>query len=118
MCQGHRGAIWKVLWHFVPGDRAPEEACVKVAQVSIDLLVGHYGPTDSLIVLQDAFTTNSRLSVHVDQKAWTDWQRNWYTLGKPSQVLLQVVYFKLYYDIKAHHRLADGPKHNPHVSSE
>ncbi|KAG0707638.1 hypothetical protein GWK47_024154 [Chionoecetes opilio] len=32
------------------------------------------------------------------------------TRENPSQVRLQV-YFKLYYDIKVHHRLEDGPKH-------
>ncbi|KAG0713532.1 hypothetical protein GWK47_016035 [Chionoecetes opilio] len=44
--------------------------------------------------------------VHVDQKVWTDWHRT----GNPSQVLPAGV-LKLYYDIKVHHRLKDGPKH-------
>ncbi|KAG0714883.1 hypothetical protein GWK47_013237 [Chionoecetes opilio] len=47
--------------------------------------------------------------VHVDQKAWTDWQRTEHP-GNPVKYCLQV-YFKIYYDIKVHHRLEDGPKH-------
>ncbi|KAG0715584.1 hypothetical protein GWK47_011629 [Chionoecetes opilio] len=53
--------------------------------------------------------------VHVDQKARTDWQRT-DTLEILVKYCLQV-YFKLYYDIKVHHRLEDGPKHIPKRSS-
>ncbi|KAG0716071.1 hypothetical protein GWK47_010485 [Chionoecetes opilio] len=49
--------------------------------------------------------------VHVDQKAWTDWRRTEHP-GNPSQVLLHV-HFKLYYELKVHHRLEAAPsKHN------
>ncbi|KAG0712866.1 hypothetical protein GWK47_017453 [Chionoecetes opilio] len=42
-------------------------------------------------------------------KAWTDWQKL-NTLEILVKYCLQV-YFKLYYDIKVHHRLEGGPKH-------
>ncbi|KAG0722418.1 hypothetical protein GWK47_000573 [Chionoecetes opilio] len=54
-------------------------------------------------------TTAQSPRVHEDQKAWTDWQRTEHP-GNPVKYCLQV-YFKLYYDIKVHHRLEDGPKH-------
>ncbi|KAG0726614.1 Argininosuccinate synthase [Chionoecetes opilio] len=47
--------------------------------------------------------------VHVDQKEWTDW-KELNTLENLVKYCLQV-YLQLYYDIKVHHRLEDGPKH-------
>ncbi|KAG0720489.1 hypothetical protein GWK47_048410 [Chionoecetes opilio] len=46
---------------------------------------------------------------HGGPEAWTDWQRT-----ENPEILVKYclqVYFKLYYDIKVHHRLEDGPKH-------
>ncbi|KAG0710548.1 hypothetical protein GWK47_022591 [Chionoecetes opilio] len=46
--------------------------------------------------------------VHVDQKAWTDWQRNGNTLEILVKYCLQC-YFKLYYDIKVTTALRTAP---------
>ncbi|KAG0713873.1 hypothetical protein GWK47_015235 [Chionoecetes opilio] len=45
----------------------------------------------------------------LDQKAWTDWKEL-----NTLEILVNTACrwdFKLYYDIKVHHRLEDGPKH-------
>ncbi|KAG0713387.1 hypothetical protein GWK47_016325 [Chionoecetes opilio] len=121
----------RYLWHFVPEDPVPpEKPAFKVAQALYHLLVT-YDSTDSLIVLQVCSLLSSvnemQYNARVQRSArrWLTtaqslvymWTRKHGLTSKELNTLeilvkycLQV-YFKLYYDIKVHRRLEDGPKH-------
>ncbi|KAG0730199.1 hypothetical protein GWK47_028755 [Chionoecetes opilio] len=101
----------RYLWHFVPEDPVPpEKPAFKVARALLYGLLVTYDSTDSLIVLQDA-PHSPVARVHVDQKAWTDWQRTEHP-GNPIKYCLQV-YFKLYYDIKGLPQTRGRPQAHP-----
>ncbi|KAG0715802.1 hypothetical protein GWK47_011106 [Chionoecetes opilio] len=105
-CVSDRGALWKV-----PGATLYQRTRCHLRKPAFKwpqapMICLAYDSTDSLIVLQDG-SPSPVARVHVDQKAWTDWQKL-NTLEILVNYCLQV-YLKLYYDIKVHHRLEDAP---------
>ncbi|KAG0702766.1 hypothetical protein GWK47_025015 [Chionoecetes opilio] len=144
MCQGTEEPSGRYLWHFVPEDPVPpEKPAFKVAQALYDLLVT-YDSTDSLIVLQVCSLLSSVNEMQYNAEfrrvpggedlteipGWLTtaqslvymWTRKHELTGKELNTLeilvkycLQV-YFKLYYDIKVHHRLEGRPQAHPHAA--
>ncbi|KAG0709944.1 hypothetical protein GWK47_023799 [Chionoecetes opilio] len=117
----------------------PEKPAFKVAQALYDLLVT-YDSTDSLIVLQVCSLLSSvnemqynaefrgvpggedltEIPEYILVNMSTDQQVSYQLVqavkrgvlpSELQEIKCGKVYFKLYYDIKVHHRLEDGPKH-------